>query len=183
MFRFRYLAQSFLFTALIAADTGHFFKNDPTLLWLAVQDAVHPVLADDSHRILANTRISKQKMNVFQTARPLVNKEFTFAGAENPPCYDDFRKFDIELMIAIVKIQGYFCRSLGTPFFRTGKNNVLRLLTAQLADILFPHDPADGIGNIALAAAVRSDDSCDSLIKCQCCLICEGLKSPQFHLY
>ena len=121
-------------------------------------------------------------MNILETARPFINEKFTFTGTKYASCHDDFRKFDVELMVAVVEIQRYFGRTLGTPLFRTGKDNIFRLLAAQLADVLFAHDPADGIGNIALAAAVRPDNSRDAFIKCQCCLICERFKSPQLHL-
>jgi hypothetical protein len=45
---------------------------------------------------------------------------------------------------------------------------------------LFPNDPADGIGDIAFAAAVRADNCRDPFIKRDVSAIAKGLESDKF---
>ena len=84
-------------------------------------------------------------------------------------------------MLAVVKIQGYFCRPLGTSLFRAGKDNIFRLLSPQVTYILFAHNPAHGIGNITFAAPVGADNGRNAMGKGQGCPVCKGFKSLQFH--
>ena len=175
------LAQAVGLAAFEAADASNFFKDDPPLFGLAVEDAVDAVLADDGHRVLADTRIGEEDMDIFQAARPAVDIVFTVAGAEEAPRDDDFREFRIQGVVAVIEVQRDFRCPLGPAGLGPGKDDVFRLLPPQLADILFPHDPADGIGNIALAAAIGTDDGRNALVEGQGRLICKGLESPQFH--
>ena len=180
-FRFGNFSQAFGFSALKAADAGHFFKDDSPFFGLTVQDAVDTVLADDGHRILTDTGVGQEVMDILQAARPAVDIVFAVAGAEQAPGDDDFRKFRVQGMVAVIKIERYFGRPLRPAGLRTGKDDIFSTLAPQLADILFPHDPADGVGNVALAAAVRPDDGRHALIKVQSCLIGKGFEASQLH--
>lgn len=51
------------------------------------------------------------------------------------------------------------------PRGRTGEDNVLRARAAQISDILLAEHPAHSIRNVALAAAVRPDDSRDAMVE------------------
>ena len=88
-----------------AADTGHFFKDDPPFFRFAVEDAVDAVLTDDSHGILADTRIGKEDVDVFQAARPAVDIVFTVAGPEQAPRDDDFSELRIQCVVAVIEVQ------------------------------------------------------------------------------
>lgn len=82
-------------------------------------------------------------MDIFQAARPAVDIVFTVAGAEEAPRDDDFREFRIQGVVAVIEVQRDFRCPLGPAGLGPGKDDVFRLLPPQLADILFPHDPAD----------------------------------------
>ena len=62
------------------------------------------------------------------------------------------------------------------------KANILHVSAAELLGALFPQNPANGIGHIALAAAVRSDDPCDPVMKFKIDLLCKGLESMHLNV-
>ena len=64
--------------------------------------------------------------------------------------FDDFIAF---------KVQNNFGHSTRRAIARALKDHVLHLATAQMFDALLPQNPGDRVGHIALAAAVRSDNS------------------------
>ena len=70
-------------------------------------------------------------------------------------------------MLRIVDYQRDLGKAHGTALGRAAEDDVLHLGTAELTAALFAHDPADGVGNIGLAAAVGTHDRRDVLAEIQ----------------
>ena len=68
-------------------------------------------------------------------------------------------------MIGIIQCDRHVGKSLRFSKLRTSKNNVLHRAAAQLPASLLTEHPAHCIGDIALTAAVRSDDARDSVVE------------------
>ena len=64
---------------------------------------------------------------------------------------------------------------------RALKDDVLHLCAAQMLDSLLAQNPGDGVGNIALAAAIRSDHGGDTVTgKDNLCVVREGFETDDF---
>ena len=125
---------------------------------------------------MADTGVSKEVIDVLQAAARAVDVKFTFPAAVETAGHDHFA--EIYRQGAVVgKEQGNLCHAQRFAGGRTSEDDIFGLGTAQVADILLPEHPTDGIGDVALAAAVRADDSGYPLVKIYGYLICKGLKS------
>ena len=66
---------------------------------------------------------------------------------------------------------------------RAAEDDVLHPLAAQTLGALLAHDPGQGVGDIALAAPVRADDSRHSLIEGELGAIGKGLETGDFETF
>ena len=66
---------------------------------------------------------------------------------------------------------------------RARKNNVLHVASSQLLDALLTQNPAHGIRDITLAAAVGSHNTGDPVVKIKMRFIGKGLKPLQFYTF
>ena len=174
------LAQRFLFAVAVFGDTGAFLEKIPPLFRFRIQNLIDFILTDDTHGIFAQSRISKQIVNILQTAFRLVNQKFTLARTENAPRYHDFLKIERQSAVAVVKRNRNLRSSERTARTASRENYVLRFAAAQIAHVLLAQHPADGISNITLAAAVRADDCRYSLVKFYFQFIGKRLKTVCF---
>ena len=79
-------------------------------------------------------------------------------------------------MITIVKNKGHIGHAQGPAGTAAGKDDIFHLGPAQVLDALFTHDPADGIGNIALAAAIWPNNGRDPIFEIDIDLSAKDLK-------
>ena len=68
-------------------------------------------------------------------------------------------------MIGIIQCDRHVGKSLRFSKLRTSKNNILHRAAAQLLASLLTEHPAHRISDIALAAAVRTDDARNSVVE------------------
>ena len=61
------------------------------------------------------------------------------------------------------QMEYYFGHAAGWPVLGPLKDDVLHLRAAQVFDLLLAQHPGNGVGDVALAAAVRADDGGDSV--------------------
>ena len=74
------------------------------------------------------------------------------------------------------KTRGHIGHAQGPAGTAAGKDDIFHLGPAQVLDALFTHDPADGIGNIALAAAIWPNNGRDPIFEIDIDLIGKDLK-------
>lgn len=125
---------------------------------------------------MADARVSKEVIDILQPAARAIDVKLALPTAVKTAGHNHFAEIHRQGAV-ISKEQGNLRYAQGLTGGRTGEDDIFGLGAAQVADILLPEHPADGIGNIALAAAVRADDSCYPLVKIYGYLICKGLKS------
>jgi hypothetical protein len=68
----------------------------------------------------------------------------------------NFGIFGTQGAIAVVNDNGNFGKTHGGTLFGTAENHVLHLAHTERGGALFAQDPTDGVGNVGLAAAVRT---------------------------
>ena len=71
----------------------------------------------------------------------------------------------------------------GRQAIAAGEDDVLHLMTAQVAGALFAHGPAQGVDDIGLAATIRADDRRDPWIELHESLLGERLKTNHFKAF
>ena len=86
-------------------------------------------------------------------------------------------------MVRIVQRNRHIGKAQGPPQLGAGKNDILHGMSPQLFDLLLAQDPADRVGDIALAAAVGADDGRDPVMEFELYFVCEGFKSLYFYTF
>ena len=164
-------------------DAGRFVEQFSAVFRLVAQDPVDLALADDRIAFLADTGIIEQFLHVLQTAEASVQKIFALAGAVYSSRDRHFIIVDGKHMIGIIDRQcdGGIAERL--PVLCPGEDDILHIGATQRFGALFPEHPPHRIRDIALAAAVRSDDSHDSAVKFQRRLVRKGFESVGFDLF
>ncbi len=146
------------------------------------QHVVHHRALDHGVGVAAHAGVEEQVANVAQAARGLVEEVLRDAGAEHAARDRDLG--ELGRQDAAVVLEGEV--DLGEVQRLTGRapieDHVLHRVAAQLLGALFAHHPADGVGDVGLAAAVRADDPGDPVAEQQLGLVDERLESLQFDL-
>ena len=83
-----------LLAALVLGDAGSLLDEGTALLGAALQNGVELALADDGMRILTQTRIVQDVLNVHQAARTRVDEVLAFARAIHATGDGDLVKID-----------------------------------------------------------------------------------------
>jgi len=112
-----------------------------------------------------------------------VGKIFALAGAVKAGRDRQFGIFDRQFAILVVNDHADFGIAHRTARLRAGKNDVLHAGAAQCAHALFAEHPADGVGYVRLAAAVRTDDGGDALVELDDGTLRKGLEALDFERF
>ena len=80
----------------------------------------------------------------------------------------------------IFKSKANLCQSTGRAGFGAIEHEAIKVLTPQLADLLFSDYPADTIYNIAFATAVRTNNTGDILVELNNCFVGKTFETFNF---
>jgi hypothetical protein len=119
-------------------------------------------------------------VDVFEAAGGFVDEVFAVAGAEDAAGDGNFAEVEGQEAIGVVEDEGDFSDSERTPFGATGEDDVFHFVAAEVADVLFAEDPADGVGDVAFAAAVGADDGSDAWLEFHFGFFGEGFEAIGF---
>ena len=95
----------------------------------------------------------------------------------------DLFKVTVECMRRVVKNKRYLRHIQSSAVLRSGKDNVGHLFTTERFDALFTEDPADRVGYIRFATAVRSDDAGHITVEVDRNTFGKGLKAVHFNSF
>ena len=109
-----------------------------------------------------------------------LDKKLAFTGAVVFARHGDLVIFRFEKAGGIVDRQADLSRRHGPARPRAGEDHILHARAAQRLGRLLAQHPADGIGDIALAAAVGADDDRDARIEHDARAVREGFESLDF---
>ena len=160
-------------------NTRRLLEEKTPLLGAAVQHRVHLVLADDAESVAAKSRIRQCLVNILQMAFCVVQQKFAVAGTENPPRNHDFVKIAGQIPL-VQKRQRDLCGAQRAALRAACENDVLGLRPAQVPHIPLAQHPTDRVRDIALAAAVRPDNSRHAVIKLNLDFIRKGFEAMRF---
>ena len=158
----RQLAEGLAPLALVARDAGGFFEDGPALLRLRGKHLVDLPLRHDRVRRAAHARVHEKLGDVLEAARLAVDQIVALPVPRGAPHDLDLMKIDAELLLAFAQEEGDFAQILRPPRLGALENDVLHPAPAEGLGALFAENPADRVGDIALAAAIGADDGRDA---------------------
>ena len=137
-------------------------------------------LPDNRIAVAAETCVHKQFVNIAKPRVLAVDEIFTFARTVIATGDGNFVGVFRQRAVAVIKAERYLGKAFGFSKIRPHKNDIFHFRAAQIFRGLLTEHPADGVGNVALAAAVRTDDRGDAFVKFQDGFIRKGFKPLHF---
>jgi hypothetical protein len=104
----------------------------------------------------------------------LVEEVGALAGAEDAAGDGDVVEFGVEHFVAVGEGDADLGHVHGGAGIGAVEDDVQHLGAAQGGGALFAQNPADGVGDIALAAAVRAHDGDQSRLELELCAVGES---------
>ena len=154
-----------LLATLVLGDAGGLLNEGAAFLGAALQNGIELALADDGMRILAQSRIVQDVLDVHQAARARVDEVLALARAIHAAGDSHLVKVDGKHMVRVVEHQ----RDLGhTHRFtrrRARKDDIFHGLAAQLLGALLTQDPQNRVGYVRFSRAVGTDDDGQARLK------------------
>ena len=177
------LALGLLLPVTEPGDARRLLKDRPALLSPGGENLVDFALADDGIALPAQAGVHKQLVDVPEPAGLAVDIVFALAGAVIPAGDHDLALLHGEHMAGVIQNQGDLGIARLLPLLGAAEDHVLHLAAPEGLGGLLPHDPADGVGEVGLSAAVGADNGGDVLVKGQNRLVREGLEALYFQCF
>ena len=154
-----------LLATLVLGDTGGLLNEGTALLGAALQNGIELALADDGMRILAQSRIVQDILDVHQAARARIDEVLTLTRTIHAAGDSHLVKVDGKHMVRVIEHQ----RDLGDTHRlarrRAREDDVLHGLAAQLLGALLAQDPQNRVGDVRFSRAVGTDDDGQARLK------------------
>ena len=165
---------------LEAAEPGRLLDQRAPLLRLRREDRLDLALADDRVHALAEPEVGEQLDEVEPPHGGLVDEVLALAAAVEPPRDRELGVLDGGPVAVVVVEEQLDLAEVGRPAVRrAGEEHVVGLLGAQLVRAERAGRPADRVGDVRLAGAVRPDDHADARLEAHLDRIREGLEATQ----
>ena len=150
---------------LEAAEPGGLLDQRAALLRLRREDRLDLALPDDRVHPLAEAEVGEQLDEVEPPHPGPVQEVLALAPAMEAARDGDLGEIDRQRVIGVVEEELDLAEVGGAAAGRAREENVVRLLRAQLERAERAGRPADGVGDVRLAGAVRPHDDPDALLE------------------
>ena len=147
---------------LVASHPGRFLDEDAALPGLGREHVVEAVLVHERVRFGIDARAREQILHVAETAHALVQQVLALARAVEAARHPDLAPRDVEVSreaAVIVEDEADLGESHRLPRGRAMEDDVFHLVAAEGLGALLSQGPANGIGDIRLAASVGAHDA------------------------
>ncbi len=162
------LAQRLLLALAVLEDARGLLDEGAAAHGVGVQHGVELALPDDDVHLTADAGVGEEILDVEEAARVAVDLVLAAAVAEHDPRDGDLGVLDGQGPVGVVDGQGHLGTAQGRAARGAGEDDVLHLAAAQRLGTLLAHDPAEGVDDVGLARAVRSDDARDPGFEPEC---------------
>ena len=129
---------------------------------------------------MADARVHEEALDVAEAAGRAVDEVLALAGAEDAAGYGDLVVLEAELLLAVGEGDGDLGHAEGLVVVGAGEDDVGHRAAAQGGGALLAEDPADGVRDVGLAAAVGADDGGDAGLEDEARLLREALEAVDF---
>ncbi len=164
---------------LVFHDAGRLFDEDPAVGRPGVDDVADASLLDEGVRLAGQAGVKEQVLDVAEAAGDLVQQ--VLALARSVEAAGRVYLFVVGGKFALVPREGErnFGETEGLSPTVASKDEIIHPIAAQELGALFSQGPADGVGDVALAAAVWSNDRGDPGLKGKFDLVREGFETEK----
>ncbi len=149
-------------TLLVAHDARRLLEEEAPRVVLVREHLIDLLTLDHGVAGGAEAGAAEEVLDVLQPARHAVDAELALARTENSPRDLDLRVLGRQCAVVVVEVE----RNLRHPHRLVEaaplKDHVLDLLAAKMPRVLLAENPAERVRDVALAAAVRTDDGGDA---------------------
>ena len=147
------------FAGLEAADARGLFEDAPAGDVCGLQELIDAALLDDAVRRTPGSRPEKKIADVFKPGRHSVDEIFRLPRAVDAAANLHFVDVEGKHALPIVEVEQGLGERRRFAVGRAIEDDVGHLLSAQAFRALVAEDPLDRIDDVALAAAVGTDDT------------------------
>ncbi len=162
---------------LVLGDPGGLFDERPPIGRLRREDLADLPLLDDGVGLRAEARVHEQLVDVAQSAHLPVHQVLALAVPVEAPCDDALRVPVRAVAVQPAHAEVDLGHPQGLPRLAPVEDHVLHGDAPEALDALLSEDPGDGVGDVALATAVRADDPGHAALEIQFLLVAEGLEA------
>lgn len=125
----------------------------------------------------------KERDNILQTAELAVDEVFTVAVPIQSSGHCDVRGVEVENALLVIENERHFAKRERFSFQRPAENDVLHVAAAQRFCGLFPQNPANGVGDVALSAAVGTHDAGNAVVEPNRRFVGERFEADQLYFF
>ena len=143
---------------LVARDPRGLLDEDAPLPRLRREHVVEALLVHERIRLGVDAGSGEEVLDVAQTAHVAVQQVLALARPIEPAGHRYLAPRDLELPV-IVEDQAHLGHPDRLARGRAVEDHVLHLVAPQGLGALLPERPADGVGDIGLAAPIGADDA------------------------
>ena len=148
-------------STLVASHAGRLLEQRSSFLGAQGERLIDHALADEQEGVVGQVGGIEEIDEVAQAHLLAIEQVLVLARAEEPSTALDESVFDRQQTIVVADDEAHVGHARGVPAGGTGEDDVLRLAGSQRAALLAERPP-QGIGEIALAAAIGTDDGADA---------------------
>ena len=170
---------------LVAAvgDARGLLKDLPPLGAPGGEDLVDPPLADEGVALLPQAGVHEQLADVPQADLLAVYVVFALPGPVIPAGDGDLVLLVRAQILAAGEGEGDLGKPLSPAPLGAAEDHVLHPAPPKLPGGLLPQNPADGVGQVGLAAAVGPHNGGDGMVEGEHRLVGKGLEALEFQCF
>ena len=174
------LALRLLAAGLVLGDARALFEQVPQVVVVLVEDRLDHRLLDDRVRCVVHAAVEEEIAKILQPAGRAIQEVVAAAVAGDPALDRHFREVDRQPTVLVLESERHLGHAHGPVLGRALEDDVVHLAAAQLFRRLLAEHPAHRVNHVGLAAAVGTENGCDTMVEFQPGTVDEGLESLQF---
>lgn len=165
------LALASLLAPPVLRDAGSFLDELTAVFRPACEDRIELSLGDDRMGVLAQTRVVEDVLDIEKTCRGSVDEILGLARPIHAAGDSHLVEVDRQRMVRVVEHDRDFCHAHGLPGRGAGEDDILHSLATEHLGRLLSQNPQDRVGDIRLAAAIRSHHDIQAWVECHAGLV------------
>ncbi|OPZ03081.1 MAG: hypothetical protein BWZ09_02467 [Alphaproteobacteria bacterium ADurb.BinA305] len=177
------LAQGLFAVGLEFGDAGRLLEDRAAVFGLGGQDGVNLALSHDRVGGRPDARAHEQPVDVLEAAEVLVDEILPLAGPEHAAGDGDLVERGVQHAFAVGERDADLGHAERLAGVGAVEDHVRHLGAAQGGGALLAQHPADGVGDVALAAAVGADNRDHAGLELQTGLVGKALETSDFDLF
>ncbi len=166
---------------LVLRDARRLLDDRAAVGGLRREDLADLALLDDRVRLRAEPGVHEQLVDVAQATDPAVHQVLALPVPVEPPRHHALGAAVGAVAVEAGDLEVHLGHLQRLPARAAVEDHVLHRRAAQALHALLAEHPVDGVGDVALAAAVRAHDAGDAALEGELLPVAEALESDDLH--